>query len=151
MNSSSRASAGVIVAAVAAILCALFLLLIGSMTFFAFLFVKLPPPAAELPLFLKTFELITMAFMVCLSIFGIITGIGLIYLRKWARISILIWGGVFAFFASIGIPFAFLLPKFSPPGSPQLPEATEIFIQWMLVFIYGVPLVIGVWWLILFN
>jgi len=151
MGNPPKAPASVIAAAIVSILCAGFALLGCSVTFFAFLFVKLPPTSPQLPPFFKTLELAMMAFGIGLSIFGIITGVALLYLRNWARISILIWGGVFAFFASVGIPFAFLLPKFSPPSSPQLPDATELFIQWMLVFIYGVPLVIGVWWLILFN
>lgn len=92
-----------------------------------------------------------MAFIICLSVFGIVTGVALIYLRNWARISILIWGGVFAFLAAVGIPFAFLLPKISPSNAPQLPESSQQLIQWILLFVYGLPLVVGIWWLILFN
>src|SRR5216684_3406945 len=55
----------------------------------------------------RTFGLATQGFMICLSLFGLATGIGLLYLRKWARISILIWGGLSVFFGVIGIPIAF--------------------------------------------
>lgn len=151
MSNSSKAPASIIAAAVVAILCAGFFLLGCTVTFFAFLLVKLPPTSTQPPPFFKTLELAMMAFGICLSVFGIITGVALIYHRNWARISILIWGGVFTFFAAVGIPFAFLLPKFTPPNSPQLPEGSGQMVQWILVLIYGLPLAIGVWWLILFN
>ncbi len=151
MTGSSKASASVIAAAVVAILCALLVLLSCSITFLAFLLLKLPGSAPELPPLVKTMELVMMGFTVCLSVAGIATGVGLIYLRNWARISILIWGGVFTFFAAVGIPFAFVLPKISPPNAPELPESSQQLVQWILVFMYGLPLVIGIWWLILFN
>ncbi len=151
MTGSSKASASVIAAAVVAILSALFFLLSCSLAFFGALLINLPASTPELPPFAKAIELIMMGFVMCLSVLGIVTGVGLIYLRNWARISILIWGGVFTFFAAVGIPFAFLLPKISPPDAPQLPESSQQLIQWILVFMYGLPLVIGIWWLILFN
>jgi len=151
MSNPAKAPASVVAAAVVAILSALFLLLSCTITFFALAFLKLPPTAMELPPVLKTMELIIMGFAMCLSVFGIVTAVALIFLRNWARISILIWGGVFTFFAAVGIPFAFLLPKFTPPNAPQLPESSEQMVQWILISIYGLPLVIGVWWLILFN
>lgn len=89
--------------------------------------------------------------MLALSVFGILTGIGLIRLRNWARISILIWGGLCVFFGGIGVLFAFFLPKFMPPNTPELPQASERLVRFMLLFVYGLPLIVGIWWLILFN
>jgi hypothetical protein len=151
MENPSKAPPSVILAAIVAILSALFFLLVASVTFFSFLLVKLPPSAPELPPFAKGLGLGMMGFMACLSIFGIATGIGLIYLRNWARISILVWAGVFAFFGAVGIPFAFLLPKFTPLNAPQPPDSGQHLVQGILIFTYGFPLVIGLWWLILFN
>lgn len=151
MDNPSKASASVIAAVVVAVLCALFFLLSCSVALIGLFLVKLPSSVPELPPFAKAVELAIIGLVICLSIFGIITGVALIYLRNWARISILIWGGVFAFFGAVGIPFAFLLPKISPPDAPQLPESSQQLLQWILVFVYGLPLVIGVWWLILFN
>jgi hypothetical protein len=89
--------------------------------------------------------------MICLSLFGIATGIGLIYLRKWARISILIWGGLSVFFGVIGIPLAFLMPFSRTPNAPDLPAEGMPFFRGILLVIYAIPLLIGIWWLILFN
>jgi len=95
--------------------------------------------------------LATNALMMCLSLFGIATSIGLIYLRNWARISILIWGGMLVFFGGIDIPIAFLMPIPPTPSAPDLPVADMQAVRLILLAIYGMPILIGIWWLILFN
>jgi hypothetical protein len=151
MASPSKLSASVIAAAVVAILGGLFTLLSCSAVFLMMLLVKVPSTSSELPPSVRTFSLAAQGFMICLSLFGIATGIGLIYLRKWARISILIWGGFCAFFGVIGIPIAFLMPFPQTPNVPDLPAGSMQLFRWILLMIYGVPLLIGIWWLILFN
>jgi hypothetical protein len=151
MDSSAKRSASVTAAAVVAILGSLFLLLCFSAAFFIFLLAKLPGATSELPPATRTMMLGTQGFMICLSLFGVATGIALIYLRNWARISILIWAGFSVFFGVIGIPIAYLT-TFSPaPSAPALPAESITAVRLILVFVYGIPLVIGVWWLILFN
>jgi len=151
MDDSPKRSASVTAAAVVAILGGLFLLLCLSVALLALLFVKLPGTASELPPSVRTFGLATQGFMICLSLFGIATGIGLLYLRNWARISVLIWGGFSVFFGVIGIPIAFLTQFPPSPSSPALPAESMQAVRWILLVTYGIPLLIGVWWLILFN
>jgi hypothetical protein len=150
MDSSAKRSASVTAAAVVAILASVILLLSCSVAFLAMLLVKLPSNS-EVPPFLRNTMLATQGFMICLSLFGIATGIGLIYLRKWARITILIWGGFSAFFGVIGIPIAFLMPFSPTPNAPNLPAESMQAVRWILLLLYGIPLLIGIWWLILFN
>ena len=151
MDSPANRSASVTAAAVVAILGSVFLLLCFSIALLALLLVKLPGNAPELPPSVRTFGLATQGFMICLSLFGLATGIGLLYLRKWARISILIWGGLSVFFGVIGIPIAFLMPFSPTPNAPNLPAESMQAFRWIILIIYGVPLLIGIWWLILFN
>jgi hypothetical protein len=151
MESSPKRSASVTAAAVVAILSGLFLLLCCSAAILAVLLVKLPGNTTELPPFARSAMLAGQGFMVCLSLFGVATGIGLIYLRKWARISILIWGSMSVFFGVIGIPFAFLMPLSQTPNAPELLVESMPLFRGILLVIYGVPLLIGIWWLILFN
>jgi hypothetical protein len=92
-----------------------------------------------------------MGFMMCLSLFGIVTGIGLFYLRKWARISVLIWGGFAVFFGAIGIAMAFLISTGFSPNTAQLPAESLRLMRIILLFTYDLPLVVGVWWLVLFQ
>jgi len=151
MDYSPKRSASVTIAAVVAIVGSLFLFLCCAVVFLGVLLVKLPGKASELPPFARNAMLAGQGFIVCLSLFGIATGIGLIYLRKWARISILIWGGMSAFFGLIGIPVAFLMPFSPTPSAPELPAESMQAVRWILLLIYGMPLLIGIWWLILFN
>lgn len=151
MENPSRLSASVIAAAVSAILGGLILLLGCSVAFFGMLLNPFLPSAAEFPPVMRTLTLATMGFMMCLSAFGIATGIGLILLRNWARISVLIWGGFCVFFGGLGIPVAFLVPLAPPPNAPQLTVESMQAVRWIMMVVYGIPLVIGIWWLILFN
>ena len=151
MGYSPNRSASVTVAAIVAILSGLFFLLCCSFAFFAFLLVKLPGTTSEVPPIVRNIMLATQGFMICLSLFGIATGIGLFYVRNWARISILIWGGMLVFFGGIGIPIAFLMPIPSTPNAPDLPAESMQAVRLIFLAIYGMPLLIGIWWLILFN
>jgi hypothetical protein len=151
MDSPAKRSASVTAAAVVAILSGVFFFLCCAFAFLAFLLVKLPSTAPEFPPAARSIMLAGQGFMICLSIFGIATGIGLIYLRKWARISILIWGGFSAFFGIIGIPIALLMPFSPTPNAPNLPAENMQLFRAFLLIIYGVPLLVGIWWLILFN
>ncbi|PYU82610.1 MAG: hypothetical protein DMG51_13510 [Acidobacteria bacterium] len=128
MDYSRNRSAAVTVAAVLAILGSLFLLLCCAVVFFGMLLVKLPSATPEVPPFMRNTLLATQGLMMCLSLFGMATGIGLFYLRHWARISVLIWGGVSVFVGLLGITIVLLMS-----------------------FVYGLPLLIGIWWLVLFN
>jgi hypothetical protein len=151
MDSLPKRSASVTAAAVVAILGSALLAVGCSIAFLGMLLIKLPGTSSELPSSVRTLGLATQGFMSCLSLFGIATGIGLIYLRKWARISILIWGGFSAFFGVIGIPIALLMPFSQTPNAPNLPAESIQAVRWILLVIYGIPLLIGIWWLILFN
>ena len=43
------------------------------------------------------------------------------------------------------------MPLFAPPGAAEIPPGTVQLLRWVLLAIYGLPLAVGVWWLILFN
>jgi hypothetical protein len=151
MESSPKRSASLTAAAVVAILSGLFLLLCCSAAFFIFLLAKLPGPVSDLPPAMRYMMLGTQGFGMCMSIFCIATGIGLLYLHKWARISALIWGGLFVFFGVFGILFIFLMPFPTNPNAPGLPPEAIPSVRLILLLVYGPPLAIGTWWLILFN
>jgi hypothetical protein len=151
MDSSPSRSASVTAAAVVAILSGALLVVGCSIAFLGMLLIKLPGASSELPPSVRTFALATQGYLICLSLFGIATGIGLIYLRQWARVSILIWGGFFVFFGVIGTPIALLTPFSPTPTAPNLPAESMQLLRGILLIVYGAPLLIGVWWLILFN
>jgi MFS family permease len=140
------ASALVITAAVIAIIGSVLMLVAIGFALGAMLL--MPATSAALPPFARTLLLVVYGFVICLSIFGIVTGIGLLLLRNWARISAMAWAGVCVFTAAIGIPIGFFITL---PNAPNVPEETMHVVRWFFLVIYGLPLMVGVWWLILFN
>lgn len=55
------------------------------------------------------------------------------------------------FFGVIGIPIALLMPFDQLSNAPGTPPGFLSWFRTVLFIIYGVPLTIGIWWLILFN
>jgi hypothetical protein len=145
---SPRLSASVSAAAVAGILAALFGIFTASLTLVVLAF----SPASKdpnLPPYLRVMTTVMMLFFFGLAIFGMITSISVLRLKNWARIAMLVWGGVMTFFSGIALAFMMLIPLPVPPGSA--PGISEGFLRSLFAIIYGIPLLIGVWWLILFN
>lgn len=151
MANPTKPSASVIAAAVVAILASLFTAVAASLGFFGILLGSTARVSPELPPFAKNMALGTMAFMICLSIFGIAIGISLIRLRNWARISVLTWGGLSVFFGVFGGAFALFMPIPPQPDVPNLPVRFTHLFRLIILFMYGLPGAVGVWWLILFT
>jgi hypothetical protein len=87
------------------------------------------------------------------AVFGFFVGIGAFRRRNWARIAMLIWGGVMAVLSAISIPVIFLVFNSLPSSLPNGAEAGPFmgFLKVFMVFFYGIPLGIGIWWMVLFT
>jgi hypothetical protein len=99
---------------------------------------------------------VVMFFLFALAVSGVFVGIGVIRRRNWARITILVWGGLMAFFCLSAVVFSFLafssisgLDVRNSDGADvsRVMQLTRIFV----VFFYGIPAGVGIWWLILFT
>jgi hypothetical protein len=148
MANSSKPSAGVIAAGIVAILAGLCTLLVTVFTTFAMLVVRTAPTAPAFPAAFRNVMILTLIFMACLSGFGIATGIGLFFLKNWARISILVWGGLSIFFGAFGVAIAAFLPM---PVQPETPGVNALAFRVFLFGFYALPLGVGLWWAILFT
>ncbi len=105
------------------------------------------------PQFTKAAGVMMALFLLALAVWGIATGINLLQLREWSRISMLVFS---AFLLVVSLP-GILLMLFVPlPAQPNVPDpalmarvmaATRIG---MVVF-YGLLLLLGGWWLYFFN
>ena len=144
-------SAGVNIAAAAVFLGSGFFLVMSLLTVAGgFVLRRLPPSAAGMPPVGNLTGALAIAVVIylCLSIWGIATGIGLLRLRAWARASVLVFGGLMVLTAvsgAIGISVVGpLMP--SRPGAPPFSAVRN-----MVLAIMAVPAVVGVWWLIYFN
>src|SRR6266403_6331199 len=144
----SGPSGSVIAAGVVAILVSLVTILIAVA---AIAGMSLMPPASSsppLPQSVKSTAVVMMVFLAGLAIFGIFTSVGVLHLRNWARVSMLIWGAVMAAFSGLALPFAAFMPM--PEAPAQSPVALP-FVRTLLLIVYGIPFLIGVWWRLLFN
>jgi len=85
-------------------------------------------------------------FLVC-DVFVIVVGIQLIRLRRWARIALLVIAGCMLFFGVIGIGVIFFT-IFLAPADPAVPK---LVLAAVLAFVYGIPIGVSLWWLILLT
>jgi len=144
--SPSSPSSSIVAAAIAGILISLFTMLgtLGAMvglTMAPTSAMAIPPPA-------RSMLLVIMGLLAGLAIFGVFTCIGVLRLKKWARLSILIWGGVMAAFSGVMLLFTSLspLPEISADSAVGLP-----YLRILMCALYGIQFLVGVWWLLLFN
>jgi hypothetical protein len=141
------ASSAVVAAAIVGILVSLFTILIAVATI-AGMSMMPPNNSAAIPPFAKPLAVAMMGLFGGLAIFGIFTSVAVLRLKKWARVSMLVWGGVMAAFCGVVLLFmAFApFPEMPPDTSASLP-----FFRVLICVAYGIPFLIGFWWLLLFN
>jgi hypothetical protein len=82
------------------------------------------------------------------GICGIATGLGLLFLKRWARISILIFAALLATMGLFTAPIILLIPF---PATPGLDESLLSGIRIGIAAFYIVLAAIGIWWLVLFS
>ena len=101
-----------------------------------------------IPAYVKSIAFVSLLLFLGVAVFGVFTGIGLIRLKNWARISILAFSGITAFFGGTVLAFLLVMPfPMSPAGSPMDPG----IVKGIVVLAYGLPVLISIWWLVLFN
>src|SRR6185312_15972388 len=95
---------GLILSAILLCLAALFFLLMTATTIFAVFFIgRHNPSASPTPPFLIYIELFFCIFYLGLAVWDIVTAIGILRLRSWARYSIIAIGVCTAIFSLMGI------------------------------------------------
>jgi len=115
------------------------------------------PPVA-LPGWMPGFMYAFCLFFVALAVWGILTAVGIMRLRHWARYSILVIGGLLAFFGFIYLLVMLLMmlvPSPVPSGvdaslAGSVQAVTRIFFG-VFAILQGIVCTIGVFWLINFN
>jgi hypothetical protein len=101
----------------------------------------------------RTFLLLGVIYYLAIAAWGIVTGVGLLKLREWARISELIFSGLLvlvgvgAGVAMLFIPFPTLPNDANPALTAQIMSFTKVGIAAS----YGFLAVLGGWWLYYFN
>jgi hypothetical protein len=87
-------------------------------------------------------------FLLLSAIFVFACGIAVMKLRNWARISLMVVGGLMLFFGLIGVAATFFTVLIMDvPGPP----GTKVILVAVLAVVYGLPVAVALWWLILFT
>jgi hypothetical protein len=133
---------GVIASGVVSIIGSTIFLLIAAATIFV-----VPPQSAGAP-DVRTVSLVSGGLFAALAMLGVATGVGVLRLRPWARVSILVFAGIMSAVSLMaGVMMAFI----PLPSTPNVDASVLNAMRPMLVGLYVVPFLIGVWWLIQFN
>ena len=92
-------------------------------------------------------------FIIAVCVFGIFVGAGVLRRRNWARISIIVWAAFMTVVSAITIPILFLVFNAMPGMMPADANVAPVmsFMKWFIVLFYGIPLGVGIWWLVLFT
>ena len=112
--------------------------------------------APPMPATARAMSEMVMVVMFAIAVFGIFVGVGVIRRRNWARISILVWGGIMAILCLAIVGFSLVI--FSSGMGINLPNASRadtgqvmLFTKIFMVIFYGIPAATGIWWLVLFT
>jgi hypothetical protein len=145
VTSKARASASVVAAGIVAIMVGAFAALSLVIVLVGFHFAA--APGLAIPRAIRPFVYIAWMFFLACGLFVIIAGVQLVRLRNWARVALLIVGGCMLFFGVIGTGVIF----FTIYVTPADPSVSKPILATVLAFIYGLPVVVGLWWLILLT
>jgi len=154
---------GVVVSAVLLIFGSLLQVLgAAAMGFGAFLIPRLPvstsAPVPAQPAWMPWFTLGFAGVCLALAGWGIITSVGLFRMRRWARVSALIIGGLLVFFGLPGFSMMILMAMVSLPAPTGVDPAHANTVQMVtrigftaIALFYAFISAIGIWWLHYFN
>jgi hypothetical protein len=90
---------------------------------------------------------LTWAFFLLGAVFVLVSGIYVIRLCNWARLSLLIIAGCGLLFGVVGLGVIFVMIYFKPED----PLVSKPVLATVLGFTYGIPILVAVWWLLLFT
>ena len=105
------------------------------------------------PAFVPYVVFVSAAFLLALAAWGMATGVGLLQLRPWARVSILVFSAMLAIFMIIPATLMLFVPLQVPNNvqDPELVQRAYTFTRVFMVAFYGALSALGVVWLILFS
>ncbi|MGB8800616.1 MAG: hypothetical protein WCC97_08010 [Candidatus Acidiferrales bacterium] len=150
-----RRPAGVTIAAVVVLIgSGLTLLSAGFMIFAS----TVMPVANSTPTFTRDAGLIMAVFMLGFAAWGVATGINLLQLREWARISVIVFSGLLLVMAVPGLLMMLVMPLPIPPASAYppgdaipSPQHLMTVVRVMMAVFYALLALLGGWWLYFFN
>jgi len=150
-----KRSAGVTAIAVVAIIGGALTCLFALFAAFAAVMMQhMPQLPDKAPAALPTAVLgVEAAVFLGIGAWTIASAIGLLRLKNWARISILVLGGLlagFAFFGLLGAVMMTVMPIPAPPGK-EVPHGFMAVVGAIMAAWCLIQMAVGIWWLVLLN
>src|SRR5580692_10895787 len=116
------------------------------------------PASESTPAFTRGAGLIMSVFMLGLAAWGIATGVNLLHLREWARISMIVFSGLLLVMAVPGLIMMIVMPLPTPPV-PAVPNGERIpplehlmtAVRIGMAVFYALLALLGGWWAYFFN
>jgi hypothetical protein len=110
------------------------------------------------PAFTRNAGLIMSVFMLGFAAWGIATGVNLLHLREWARISMIVFSGLLLVMAVPGLLMMIVMPLPTPPV-PAVPNGEAIpplehlmtAVRIGMAVFYALLALLGGWWVYFFN
>jgi hypothetical protein len=144
-------SAGTTIVAILQIIGSALLLLLAA--FMAFAMIMASPPANDprLPAtYFTVMRFVLPLFYAIPAVWGIITAVGLLQLKNWARISTIVISILLIVFGAFGILSSMIFFLKPPPAAGVDPKAFTI-IGAITATLSVAQIGIGIWWMVFFN
>jgi len=92
-------------------------------------------------------------FFLAVCVGELVVAINVLRRRNWARIAILVWAGLMVIMSAFGMVAIWVIGSVVSHVTPQVPNPDAILavMRVFLAIFYGIPLGVGIWWLILFT
>ena len=145
-------SAGITVIAIFQLLGSALLLALAAFMAFA-MFVAPTPPAndAQLPpMFFRAMRVVLPFFYALPAVWGIVTAVGLLQLKNWARISTIVISILLIVFGVLGMLTSMVFFLKPPPGNGVDPKIFAVIGMVTAVFALA-EIGVGVWWMVFCN
>jgi hypothetical protein len=142
---------GVLISGVLEIAGGVLCLLVGGLQFLAYrqqeaLRATMEFPAEmSLPAWTKYLPVVIFGSM---GIWSLLSGVGVLWLLRWARISTLVLASLLATMGAMGIPMLFVMEAMRPA---EMDEAVWQTMRATMISFYVILGAVGVWWLVYFN
>jgi hypothetical protein len=150
--SENNRSAGITVIAVLALIGSALLLTMAVLI--AISMIAMPIPAsndAQLPpMFFKVFRIVIPFIYALPAVWGIVTAVGLLQLRNWARISTIVFSVLLVVFGAFGMLTSMVFFLKPPPGNDLDPKTFSLIGAFTALFALA-QIGVGIWWLVFFN
>lgn len=144
-------SAGITVIAVLQLIGSALLLALAA--FMAFAMIVATPPANDPrlpPGFFTAMRVVLPLFYALPAVWGIVTAVGLLQLKNWARISTIIFSVLLMVFGAFGILTSMVFFLKPPAGNGVDPKMFSIIGAVSAAFALA-QIGIGIWWMVFFN